>query len=172
MDLLMEGAEVLATTAQIALGIIGFAGVVIALDEPAKAINQVGKYRLLVLIFMSAGALFLSLLPFALHHVGLTTENVWRTSSLLLAIFTGIFLAWFWPASRRIWQAVPEIFHTPTFSVYLGLHIANFVFQGLNSSGRLGSVELGVYLFGLVWLLLNSFIQFGRMLFVRPSRNN
>jgi hypothetical protein len=53
----MESTEILSALAQLALGLVGFTGVVIALDHEASEINRVRDYRLNVLLFPSGGAL-------------------------------------------------------------------------------------------------------------------
>lgn len=163
----MEAADTLATIAQISLGLAGFAGVVVSFDKINADLSRVDAFRLMVLLSMSMGALILSLFPFGLHNLGLDKTQVWKISSIFSSLFSIGFVLWFGLAVKRIRAIAPEIFNTSsTLFYYLG-HIINAWLQTSNVFGVWQVSPQGIYVFGLIWLLLIGLLQFWRMLFVQ-----
>lgn len=167
----MQGSEVLTTIAQLALGLAGFSGVVIALDHEPTQISRVGAFRLNVLLLTSGGAMFLAIAPLGLQHFGLSEAEIWKLASILQAIFALGFLLWFWPATLATRKIAPEIFHTTVMMTYFGGNLLNLVLQIIAALGLVENQAIGIYLLGLMWLLFNSFLQFRRMLLVHQSKH-
>ena len=167
----MESTEILSALAQLALGLVGFTGVVIALDHEASEINRVRGYRLNVLLFPSSGALFLALLPLVLIFLVFDLGNIWKISNMAQALFELGYLVWFIPASRAIMKVAPEIFDMNVWRSFVGGHLANAIFQILAISEFFKDSNVGIYLAGLLWLLFVSLIQFRRMLLIHQAKN-
>lgn len=168
----MDATEALSTVAQLALGLVGFTGVVIALDrEPAK-VSRVDAYRLNVLIFSSSAAMFLALIPLGLEFLNLKEVDIWKLSNLLHAIFAFGFSFWFVPASRSIRQIAPEIFNLPVWWFFFTGYLFNGVLQVLAAIGLLHEQVVGIYLIGLFWLLFISLLQFRRMLLIHQRKHS
>ena len=167
----MDATEALSTVAQLALGLVGFTGVVIALDHEPAEVSRVDAYRLNVLIFSSSGAMFLALIPLGLQFLNLTEIDTWKLSNLLHAIFAFSFSIWFVPASRSIRQIAPEIFHLPVWGTYLAGYLLNGVLQGLAAIGVLQEQAVGIYLISMFWLLFISLLQFRRMLLIHQRKH-
>jgi hypothetical protein len=165
----MEGSEVLSAVAQVALGLAGFTGVVISLGREPGGLSRVKAYRLSVLLLQAGAALLLSLIPFGLFYLNIGYQDVWRISSALMALFTILFLSWLLPRSREMMQIAPEIFNHPVFFVTCLGHVVNIILQAMNALNVFNTPVLGLYLFGLFWLLWMSLQQFGRMVFI-PQR--
>ncbi|MEX1071338.1 MAG: hypothetical protein WEC37_01810 [Anaerolineales bacterium] len=166
----MEGGEVLGAIAQVALGLTGFAGVVISFWREPAGFTRVQGYRIGLLFLQPGGALLLSLIPFALFYLNLPLDDVWGISSGIMATLNTGFLGWYLLRSREIWLIAPEIFRLPVFFSICISHFANISLQTANALHGFGPPYLGLYLFGLIWLLLVSLFQFGRIVFF-PQRN-
>lgn len=162
----MEGSEVLSAVAQVALGLAGFTGVVISLGRQPGGLSRVKAYRLSVLLLQAGAALLLSLIPFGLFYLSIRLPDVWRISSAVMAVFTALFLVWLLPRSREMMRIAPEIFNHPTFFVTCFGHFVNLILQAMNALNVFNPPVLGVYLFGLFWLLWMGLQQFGRMVFI------
>ena len=168
----MDASQALSTIAQLALGLVGFTGVVIAVDQDKAEVSRVDAYRLNVLLYSSSGAMFLALLPLGLEFLNLTENDIWKLSNLGHAIFAFAFLMWFIPASRLTMQAAPEIFNFAVWRSYLAGHLANGILQILAVLGVANKQAIGIFIFGLFWLLFISLVQFRRMLLIHQRKNN
>jgi hypothetical protein len=168
----MESTEILSTLAQIALGLVGFTGVVIALDHEPSEMNRVRAFRMNVLVFPSSGALFLALLPLVLNFLFVDTGELWKISNAANAIFTLGYLAWIVPASRATMKVAPEIFNMSVWRFFVSGHWINVLIQILAVTPVLNKINVGVYLSGLLWLLFVSLVQFRRMLLIHQAKNH
>jgi hypothetical protein len=88
----MNGAEILTTIAQLAVGVIGFSGIAIALNRHPGRLNDWEAFRVLILFANGFAATFLSLVPFAFFYLDWSDATVWRVSSGLCALFEIVFL--------------------------------------------------------------------------------
>jgi len=168
----MDASEVLSTIAQLALGLVGFTGVVIAVDREKADVSRVDAFRLNVLLYSGSAAMFLALLPMGLEFLNLNENDIWKLSNLGHAIFAFGFLTWFFPASRLTMQSAPEIFNITVWRFYLAGHLANGILQILAMLGAVNKQAIGIYIFGLFWLLFISLVQFRRMLLIHQRKNN
>ena len=99
----MEGSDYLYTTAEISIAIVGFSAVVIVFRKRGgEALSQVELMLISFLIERGFAALFLSLLPMLLSHLGLSPASVWAASSGTLALYLGIELVRTVSFRRRI----------------------------------------------------------------------
>ena len=168
----MDASEILSTIAQLALGLIGFSGVVIALDQDHTEVSRVDAYRLYVLIFSGSGAMFLALFPLGLGFLGLPEIDIWKISNLVHSLFAWLFIGWFVPASYSTGKIAPEIFHASSMAVYVGGYLLNAVLQGRAAMGALQEQAVGIYIFGLIWLLFVSLLRFRRMLLIHQNKHS
>lgn len=158
----------LQTIAQIGIGFAGFSGLVIAFRRKAGPLSAVHKYRLRVLLALAFGAMFLALLPDLLHHLDVPARRLWRVVTLVAAVYSCAFLAWWYAASRQMLRLVPEIFSRFALLRMTCGHLAVIVLLLATATGYLEPYAPGVYLAALAWYLLHSAQQFSRMLFVQP----
>ena len=165
----MEIPGSLQTIAQIGVTFAGFSGLIVAFRKDSGPLTRVHKYRLQVLLSLSFGAMFLSLLPELLLAFGAADETVWRSSSVVLSLYSVVFLIWWIRASLQLKSTDPGIFdwfaisrmaagHSVVVLVQLAFLISIFDIQGP-----------AAYLVGLIWYLFHSAQQFTRMLYVRPK---
>ncbi|MEN8162141.1 MAG: hypothetical protein ABFS41_18875 [Myxococcota bacterium] len=82
----MEGASTLELLAELAVGVLGFSGIVVAIGR-----RQAGKWtpidqrRFFSMVLIGALVIVLALLPFPLHHAGLDGASLWGWSSGIAA---------------------------------------------------------------------------------------
>lgn len=164
----MDPSDMLSTVAEIALGLAGFTGVLVVLGRQPGRLSPAGAFRLTVLLIGSLSALFLALIPLALHDSGLSGSVLWRVSSLVMAgsiLATGGLLV---RPVRRFRRGESESYN-PTILVLITTGaVLVFIAQMVNASGVLGGPSPGAYSFGLLFFLAVGAVQFVRILFV-PS---
>ena len=164
----MDPPDTFSTVAEIALGLAGFTGVLVVLGRKPGRFSPSEAFRLIVLLVGSLSALFLALIPLALHDSGLSGLALWRASSLIMA---GSILvsAGFLVRPVRTFQHGESEAYSPIILVLISSGaVLVFVAQLLNASGVLGSPSPGAYSFGLLFFLAAGAVQFVRILFV-PS---
>jgi hypothetical protein len=85
----MEGARTLALVAELALGVLGFTGIVAAPGHrESSEWTALDKRRFFSMGLIGALAVVLALLPFPLHCAGLQASSVWGRSGGLGAVLT------------------------------------------------------------------------------------
>jgi hypothetical protein len=163
----VQGGEALSAIAEVGLGLAGFTGILVALGRSQAAFSRPEMLRLLLLLVSSLGAVFLALLPFALHESGVEGAACWRLSSVLLAAFTSSSLAYLGYRIQQHRGEFGELFSTAVFVIVTTGSILIVVLQLVNAVGVGAPPRSGPYLFGLLWLLFIASLQFARILFVR-----
>lgn len=160
--------DALSTIAEIALGLAGFSGVVVVLGRQPGIFTRVEAGRLVLLLMISIGAMFLALLPLSLAPLELADSLLWRISA---ATFT-IFCLGYWLVGRSRVRIVRD--HAPEIYSF-GVSVFNYATVGtamvlqLVVLARPEDLGPGLYVLGLLSLLLTATVQFVRMLFIRPQ---
>jgi hypothetical protein len=78
----MEGAGTLEAIAELAVGVLGFSGIVAALGQRASGEwTALDRRRFFAMVFVGAAVILLSLLPFPLYHAGLRAGSLWGWAS-------------------------------------------------------------------------------------------
>ena len=78
----MSSEGILVAIAELAIGIAGFSGVVVALgSRTGERWSPVTRIRMVLLLSVSLSAAMFSLLPLVLDEAGLTAERAWSISS-------------------------------------------------------------------------------------------
>ena len=152
----MESSEYLYTVAEVAVALVGFAGIVIALRHRQSGLS--GRDRSLVTDMVERGlaALFFALLPLLLVFLGLGSASVWPYCSGLLAAY--ITVAGVRSIRARFVARAPvrpAIFYGRfgASGVVILVQLAN-AFDVVLTSG------VGWYLLGVTWLLVLSAFVF------------
>jgi hypothetical protein len=159
----------LTTIAQIAVGLAGFTGIAIAFTRRPGELTPLEGYRLAILFATSLGALFLALIPFGFGLVGVRDSTLWRISSALFVAFEAGLLIYLVPRTLRFLGEAREIFNVRVLTGLAAGHVVAIVLQAVNALGGFRGAESGVFLWGLIWLLFHTALQFARILFIRPS---
>ena len=168
----VEIPQSLQTIAEIGIAFAGFSGLVIAFRRKAGPLSEVHKYRLRVLLTLAFGAMFLALLPDLLSSLEVPAGALWRAATLVAAVFSCAFLAWWFAASRRMMRLVPEIFSALALLRMVVGHVSILVLLVIVAAGGLERYGPGVYLAALAWYLLHAAQQFSRMLFIQPRNDS
>ncbi len=156
------------TIAEIGIGLAGFSGLIVELRKQTGPLRSIQIYRMRILLALSFGAMFLSMLPNLASDLGLDELRTWHLASLTMAGYSGLFLCWWIASSLRIAKAAPEIFNWRAFSIIATGHTINLLLQLAVVMSAFNSSAAGIYGAGLVWYLMHASQQFARMLFIQP----
>jgi hypothetical protein len=167
----MEIPQVLQTVSEISIAFAGFSGLVVALRKNPGPLTNVQKYRLRVLLALAFGAMFLSMLPELLMNAGASPQKVWIYSSALAVMYSGVFLAWWLIASRRMMRLVPEIFSWFAVSRMATGHLAAIILLLATIASLFKENASAAYIAALIWYLMHAAQQFSRMLFIQPRND-
>jgi hypothetical protein len=166
----MDQYDALILVAELALGISGFSGVVVALGTSLGDWPEVDRLRLAALLAAGIGALFLVLIALLLIMLDVDGDRVWRISSILMSahglgvMFTIVPRAW---AITRDTSGMKSPYSVAVFIPVVFMLCINIVVQLVNATGILNRDPFGIFFAGLVILLLISGVQFLRLLFVK-----
>ena len=155
----METADILATTAEVSIGLAGFGGIVAGLGYRTRGEwSPDDRTRLLVMARISLIVVFASLLPQVLSYF---TTPVWRLSSALYLVPATYNLAHQAWINRR---GVPEGYSW-SIALLMGLiQLSIVVLLAVASSGFAPHDSEGVYVLALLLMLLGAALLFSRLL--------
>lgn len=158
----MEPSDVFLTTAELAIAVVGFSGVVAAFRAKGEARgDELYRVRLTALLGVASTALVASLLP--LYFLAGAEPVSWPalagTQALLLWFYVGYF-GWQWLQVR----AGSRLFGL--FGMLGTIALASFQTHGWLHGG-----DFQLYLSGLLWQLAIAAIVFVRMAIVMLVRN-
>jgi hypothetical protein len=154
----MTAQDVFLAITGISLTLVGFSSLITALRRPREqAWAQQEIIGLVMLGMMSLGALIFSLMPFPLYYMGLPEPQVWGIATVVYLVYVlgiGVGLAWVarrhgHPSRRR-----------RVFNIFAVLSAALVALMVLNLLGMLELNPAGVYLLGVVWLIVIASVQF------------
>ena len=157
------------TITDVAIGLAGFSGLVVALRRGEGPLSDIQKFRMGVLFGMAFGALFLSLVPNLLADIGLDDGGIWQFASLAMITWSMFFMYMWISRSRQVSRTAPEIFDRRAFIVMTVGHVTNLTLQFSVALAVLESNAAGVFGAGLLWYLVHGSQQFVRMLFIQPK---
>ncbi|MGH0029325.1 MAG: hypothetical protein ACQGVC_06020 [Myxococcota bacterium] len=162
-----QPSDVLFTLAEVAVAFAGFASIVAVFQvRLTPAGTPFDLFRFWVMLAFSLATLLFSLVPFLLHFLGLDDAAVWRVSSVLLGAFVlgnGAFVA------RLIVKRVPNVVSSldPAISIVANLtYLVALLAQAANVLGAWGGPGFGLYLLGLLMILLGAAVNFVRLVWV------
>lgn len=92
----MEAADELLTLAELAIGLAGFSGVVVAFAHQGE-LTPLDRWRFAGLLSLSMGAAVAAFVPSIFHHLGFSGAPLWRASSLTFLAFALPYCAIFPP---------------------------------------------------------------------------
>lgn len=157
----IPGLEVIA---QIALGLAGFSGVMIALGRPSAAVDPPIRFRLRALCYASFGAMFLAIIPFAVFNGQWSDTTSWRLLGVVMTVVTTAGLLYFPFTAFRLRREYPDLFQLPLVVVQFANDVLRFLLAlaVLFGSSR---YQANAYIMVLILLLLQGSIAFVRVLF-------
>jgi len=83
----MEAEGILTALAEIAVAIAGFSGIVVVLQGRRGAWSETDRGRFSLLVQLSLGSVFFSLIPIVLHLIDSSESFVWRWSSGIWLVY-------------------------------------------------------------------------------------
>ena len=128
----MNASDELLTVAELAIGLAGFSGVVVAFAYRGQ-LTAIDQMRFIALFTIAIATAMFAFLPFAFSHTGLSDPAIWRWSSGLFfawALVQGFVLA---PRLRRAAVAAGAAVSIRLNLVLLALVLLNFALQILNA---------------------------------------
>jgi hypothetical protein len=164
----MDIANALLTLAQVAIGLAGFATILVALSGKPHQWTPVDAFRIRNILAFSFQSVFLSLVPFVLAFFSLPEPAVWRVSLLVIAITTlaGVLLVL--SGVYRLPRHERAVLNAAVVSTVTAVLFAAAVGELLGAFGILRPAP-GVFFLGLVVLLGVSTVLVARFLFARPA---
>jgi len=165
----MDISDALLTLAQVAVGLIGFSSVLIALSGEPRNWSALDKYRITGMLGNSICLLLLSLLPFVLTFLGVEDSAAWRISAGFFAVclLTGMIV------NFRSYERLPDSHRLATRPALVGaIYVVGSLVLIATSSAALGMLAApkGAFFLGLFFLVLLSTYLIVRFLYARPNR--
>lgn len=167
----MEIPGLFQTFAEIGVAIAGFSGLIVSLRKDAGPLQGVQKFRLRLLLYLSLGAMFLSLMPELLFVMAVKDERLWRLCTWVALIYSLLFLFWWVRSSVRVYKVEPEIINWWAFSTMSLGHLLVMAFLLTSLSGWAQLSVKAAFTTALAWYLIHAAQQFIRMLFI-PTRSD
>ena len=152
--------DILASIAEISVAFAGFAGIITALSGRGfGGLDQGNITRFRLMIYSSLSATLVALLPFLVAHNS-TAINWWFCILLLTLFLIGFLIVLVRVFIVQVAQG--QLSGPVAYSVVL-LGITAVIVQMLALSGLI-EADLGIYLFGVYYLLIQSGISFTRLI--------
>jgi hypothetical protein len=163
---MLPGTDELLTTAQLAMALAGFSGVVSVFMQSGP-LEKTDGLRFLIIFASGISVLALSFVPLVLNYAGLDSSSLWRISSLVQFLAFGGNLVYFGP--RLLSSDVPK----PPLAIMVVATGGNWLMLGLQVANVIGwpmSPGPFAYLAGLWIFLVSSATFFAGIILLRPSK--
>ena len=173
----MQYADTFETIAEVAIGVAGFASLVLVLTrDRGSQVSEVDSMRTRILLVFSLSPILLALLPITLAAGGFEGSTLWRLASAIM--LTAAAVTWY-RTYRSILQVVRiaggvgampasetsgAALFLPTLAV---LSIVHLLSQAANCLAVPGPPGPFLYLVGLLVYLTVAILQFARSVFLR-----
>ena len=170
----MEGASTLELLAELAVGVLGFTGIVAAIGQRASGEwTPFDQIRFFSMVFVGALVIILALLPFPLHYAGLEAASLWSWSSGVGALLSFFFFIGLVRATPN--AGVMEMYRDPEASnVALGYGLlsgfGSLLLLCLNAMGLLFDRTFTPYLVAVLLLFSFTLVAFVRILQAEVQR--
>ena len=161
----MSLSDALRIITTVALGLAATSGVMLAVIGKDKAVlNSLYKARIAVLFQLTSVAMILGILPMAIRANGIEEGESLRISSMTMAVMIAVSML----LTRRTYS-VPRAEYVGTITrrkqlVFYGPLVVQAILAGVVGAGLWDAAVTGVYLSGLVVLLVLAVYQLIRFL--------
>ena len=154
--------------AEIAIGIVGFSAILIALSRSSDVFSGPDNFRVRLLTYSAFGAMFGGLLPFGIFNIN-NAELSWKIICWAVCIYSVVGLLVF-PKRMLLLrgQGYKHIFPLKVFLFQTGLLATIFIASGLMIVGYL-QARTNIYVGCLILFLVQSTLAFIRTMFVRAD---
>jgi hypothetical protein len=164
----MDIASALLTISQVAVGLAGFATILVALSGKPHQWTPVDAFRIRNILAFSFESVFLSLVPFVLAFFSLPDSSVWRFSLFILAITTLAGVLQVLGGVYRLSRPERTVLKTLVVSTVTSVLSAMAAVELLAAFGIVRPAS-AVFFLGVVVLLGVSAVLVARFLFARPA---
>lgn len=160
--------DALQLIAEIALGIVGFSAILIGLSRTSDGFSLPDNFRIQLLTYSAFGAMFGSILPFAIFG-NQNNDLSWLITCWVLCIYSVIGLLVF-PKKMLLLRkhGYKEIFPITLYLFQTGVLSINFILSGLMIINVISQMT-NTYIICLILFLIQSSVAFIRTMFVRVS---
>ena len=160
-----EAAGALLTLAEIGIGLVGFAGLVLAVTRRTSTMSRNEVVQLRELVRAGLGAAALALVPVGALLLGATGPTLWRTASgvHVLIVVGGAFPV----VAYEVRRILPEDREPTLQAVTYGFGAVCVLVQGSNLIGWPFPASPGTYFLGVLVPLGAAAVYFTRLLFSR-----
>ena len=158
--------EGLQLIAEIAVAIVGFSAILIALSRSSGVFSDPDNFRVRLLTYSAFGAMFGGLLPFGIFNIN-NVDLSWKIICWSICLYSVIGLLVF-PKRMLLLrdQGYKHIFPIKLFIFQTGLLATVFIASGLMIIGYLQALT-NIYVGCLILFLVQSTLAFIRTMFVR-----
>ena len=158
----MEAVDELLTVAELAIGLAGFSGVVVAFTR-GKGLRKDDRYYFVALLYATFTAVLVAFVPMVFHHAGLAGPALWMGSSTVALIVGGLLLASMLVRARGIvWQPIGNSYAIAQFAIVFALVLS----QILNLIGWPMEPGPALYVVGLLLWLATAGMVFALLVLV------
>jgi hypothetical protein len=163
----MQVSDELLTIAELAIGLAGFSGVVVAFGYRGN-LEEVDRYRFIALLAASFTTAILAFVPLLLNHAGIGDGPIWRTSSAIAIVAQALHARAIVPRMPRVARRSGAGAPGSILAVISALAGVLLLLQAANALAWPFSPGPIPYLLGLIVWLLWSAILFGILVLFRP----
>jgi cation transport ATPase len=154
----VDAAGALATIAQLAMAVTGFAGLLTAFRSRRRRWREIEIVALRFLLLSSISACLLGLLPLTLQAEASDASPAWRFCQLILGTWLVFLFLWQYRQGwRKGLRPRRPYINAAMWLAGLGVAIANVAASARLTDALSPAV---IYLIGLFWLLLGAILQF------------
>ncbi len=160
--------DALQLIAELALGIVGFSAILIGLSRSSDGFSAPDNFRIQLLTYSAFGAMFGSILPFAIFSEQ-NLEIAWLLNCWLVCLYSIVGLLVFPKKMLSLRKhGHVEIFPLKVYFFQTGILSFIFILSGLMITGYLTNLT-NIYIVCLILFLLQSSVAFIRTMFVRVN---
>ena len=163
----MNASDELLTIAELAIGLAGFSGVVVAFAYRGQ-LEKVDRMRFIALFSTAISTAIFAFLPFVLARGGLSEAATWRCSSALLLAWSIVLGIPYSRLRRTALDAGAAASPALIFAIS-GLTVLNMLLQLLNAIGTPYTPGPLPYVTGLLLFLVFSAVFFAFLVLLRPK---
>ena len=163
----MEGSDELLTIAELAVGLAGIAGLVVAFTRQGR-LSPTDRFRFIALFSQALFAAGLAFVPFGFHHAGKVGPEIWSASSGVMVV-VWVFTAWWLGIHLRPEFSAEEDLPRSFWVALLGPSVLSLFLQIANFIGWPTAPGVLPYLFGLLAWLLVSALLFATIILYRAD---
>ena len=163
----MEGADELLTIAELAVGLAGIAGLVVAFTHHGK-LRPTDRFRFIALFSQALFAAVLAFVPFGFHHAGQSGPALWSSSSCVMVVLW-VFSSWWLGVHLRPRFSPEEDLPRAFWVALFGPATINLLLQVANSVGWPNEPGVLPYLVGLLLWLSATALLFASLILYRQA---